>query len=190
MFVLPEIIETIGRNKKTFSIPTKLYEQSIITLFEEIDDDTSYAIITQLLYLDSLETTDDIKLYINSPGGSVTAGLAIIDTINTMKRKVQTIGIGSCASMAALLLLSGTGERKALKNTRVMLHSVSGGSIGNYHDIKINFIEGEYLQKKMMTLVSNSTNLSLEEVEKLTERDCYMSTDECIKNGIIDSVVP
>jgi ATP-dependent Clp protease protease subunit len=128
MHILPEIIEQTGRNKKTFSIPSKLFEENIVTLFDEVDDDLAYTIITQLLYLDTIDTTEPVKLYICSPGGSVTAGLAIIDVMNLMTRKVDTVGIGSVASMGAMLLCSGTGERKALENTRIMLHSVSSGS--------------------------------------------------------------
>lgn len=189
MHILPDIIEQVGRSKKTFSIPTKLYEKSIITLTDAIDDDLAYTIITQLLYLDSVETEEDIKLYINSPGGVVTAGLAIIDTMNAMRRKVQTIGMGSCASMGAMILLSGTGERKILKNTRVMLHSISGGFVGNFHDHKVNFKETEILQDLLMQMISDKTKMTTDEVKKNTERDMFMSATECKHFGLVDSIV-
>lgn len=187
--VMPDIIETVGRNKKVFSIPTKLFEKNIITLFDEINDDISYLIISQLIYLDTLNDDSDIKLYINSPGGSVTAGMAIIDTIDSMKRKVQTVGIGSCASMAAMLLLCGTGERKSLKNTRIMLHSVSSGTGGTVIDQKIQLDESLFLQDVMMKKISERSKLSLDEVIKMTERDKYLSAKEAKKLGLIDTIV-
>lgn len=186
---MPHVIEQVGRSKKEFDLVSKLYSNNNIMLFEEIDSDISFKIITQLLYLDSLDDTENIKLYIQTPGGSVTAGLAIIDTINSMSRKVDTIGIGEAASMGAMLLLMGTGERKALKNTRVMLHSVSGGFIGNYHDHKISFEEEQYLQKLLVKMISDKTGLTLNKVKKMTERDNFLSTKECIELNILDSEV-
>ena len=136
MNILPEIIETVGRSKKTFSIPSKLYnDNDIITLFGSIDEELSYTIITQLLYLDSLESKEPIKLYINSGGGQIYAGNAIHDCIQNMSRKVDTIGMGMVASMGAFLLCSGTGERKCLPNTRIMIHGASGGGYGNIKDM-------------------------------------------------------
>ena len=189
MVILPDIIEQTGRNKRNFSLPSKLFEHDIITLFGEIDEDMAYSIITQLLYLDTLDTHEPVKLYINSPGGSVTDGLAIIDVMNVMSRKVDTIGMGSCASMGSALLLSGTGIRRAVENTRIMLHSVSSGFAGNYHDHKIDFKETEYLQDKLMSMIAEKTGLPLPDVQKLTERDFFISVDKAISLGIIDSVV-
>ena len=189
MNTLPNIIEQVGRNKKIFSIPDKLFEKNIITLFDEIDDDIAYTIITQLLYLDSIKTDEPITMYINSPGGMVTSGLAIIDTMNSLKRKVQTIGMGSCASMGAIILLCGTGERKALKNTRIMLHSISGGSIGNYHDNTITFKEEEFLQQKLMAIIADKSKLDIQDIERMTERDKFMSASECCEFGFLDAVV-
>lgn len=189
MLIIPEIIETVGRNKKVFSISAKLYDQGIITLFDEIDDDTAYNIITQLLYLDTLDTDEHIKLYVNSPGGVVTSGLAIIDTIEAMSRKVDTIGMGSCASMGAMILLCGTGIRKSLKSNRIMLHSVSSGFHGNYHDHKVEFKETEFLQKKLMEMVASRTKMDLETVIKLTERDAYLSASEALDLGLIDEII-
>lgn len=189
MILLPDVIETVGRNKKIFSIPTKLYEKGIITLFDEVNDDSAYSIITQLLYLDTLDTADDIKLYINSPGGSVTAGLAIVDTIESIQRKVQTVGIGSCASMGQVILSCGTGERKALKNTRILCHSVSSSTGGTVIDQKIQLNESLILQDILMKKIAERSNLSLEKVIKMTERDYYMSAKQAKKIGLIDSIV-
>jgi len=186
---MPQIIEKVGRNKKAFDIVSKLYEQSAIMMFEEIDSSTSFKTITQLLYLDSIETDEPVKLYINSPGGKVTSGLAIIDTINVMSRKVDTVGIGECSSMAAVILLMGTGNRRALKNTRVMLHSVSSGFFGNYHDHVVDFKETEFLQNSLMKMISQKLNLPIEEVTEMTKRDAFFSAEECVKIGILDSII-
>jgi len=189
MFILPEIIETSGRNKKSFSIPTKLFEQDIITLFDEIDDDIAYAIISQLLYLDSIDTNDHVKLYINSPGGLVTSGLAIMDTIQAMRRKVDTIGIGQCASMGAILLITGTGTRKSLKNTSIMLHSISSGTAGTIHDQLVTLKEVERKQELMMKIIEESSNMSLDDAIKYTKRDMYLNPTEAIKFGLIDEII-
>ena len=189
MLTMPLIIETIGRNKKTFDIPTKLFEQNIITLFDDIDDDSAYSIITQLIYADTLKSKENIKLYVNSPGGSVTAGMAIIDTIESMGRKVDTVGIGQCASMGAMILLCGTGTRKSLKSNRIMLHSVSSGTGGTVHDQIIQLEETKFLQKELMQKIADRSNLTLEKVLELTARDYFISADEALTDGIIDEVV-
>lgn len=191
MILLPDIIETVGRNKKIFSIPTKLFEQNIITLFDDIDDDSAYSIITQLIYADTINTQEPINLYIKSDGGSVTAGLAILDTIESMQRKVNTVGIGQCASMGQVILSCGTGERKVLKNTRVMMHSVSSGTGGTVHDQIVQLEETKFLQERLMTIITNSTKgkLSLDEIKKMTQRDKFMSAEECVKYGLVDTIV-
>ena len=194
MMVMPSIIETIERTKKAWDIPTKLYnDESIITLFGEISEESSYLIITQLLYLDSIQKDIDkpIKLYINSPGGVVYYGMAIVDTMKVMKRKVDIICVGIAMSMGLYILCHGTGERKALPNSRIMGHSTSGGFEGNFHDHKIDFHESEYLQNKMMEHISETTNgkLSFKDVESLFERNKYMSPEECVEFGLIDSVI-
>ena len=191
MLTMPLIIETVGRNKKTFDIPTKLFEQNIITLFDDIDDDSAYSIITQLIYADTLKSKENIKLYINSGGGSVTAGMAIIDTIESMQRKVDTVGIGQCASMGQVILSCGTGERKLLKNTRVMMHSVSSGTGGTVHDQIVQLEETKFLQEKLMNIIANSTKgkLSLEKLKEMTQRDKFMSAEECVKYGLVDTIV-
>jgi ATP-dependent Clp protease protease subunit len=188
---MPHVIETIGRSKKTFTITDKLFEKDIITLFDDIDDDLAYTIITQLLYMDSLDSDEPIIMYINSPGGSVYAGLAIIDTMNLMRRKVTTIGMGICASMGASLLFAGTGARKALPNCRIMIHSVSSGSgRATVHDQIVDLEETKYLQEKLLRMISNySQVITFDEIEALTQRDKYLSPEETIKLGLIDSIV-
>jgi ATP-dependent Clp protease protease subunit len=188
---LPSIIENDGRGLRQFDLPSKLFEQNIITLFGEVRDETAYAIITQLLYLDSLDTEDDINFYINSPGGSVYAGLAIYDVMNNMKKKVNTVGMGMCASMGHFLLSSGTGERRCLPNARLMAHSVSSGTSGTYHDQKVDLRETEYLQNKLMSLLSDFTKgkLSKEDIENMTLRDNYHSPEEAIEYGFIDKII-
>jgi len=192
MNYLPNIIETVGRTKKIFSIPDKLYNESnIITLFGEINEDISYSVVSQLLYLDSKESNENVKLYINSPGGSVYEGLAIYDTMRNMNRKVDAICVGSAMSMGQFLLTGATGERKALPNARIMAHSVSSGVGGTIHDMKIDLKETEYLQNKLMRIISENSKgkLSIEELEKMTLRDKFLSPEECIELGLIDSVV-
>jgi ATP-dependent Clp protease protease subunit len=166
-------------------------DSSIITLFGEIDDDMSYTIITQLLYLDTLNDSENIKLYINSPGGSIYAGNAIHDTIRNMNRKVDTIGMGMVASMASILLCSGTGDRKALPNTRIMIHGASGGVVGNFKDIQISLKEIEYNENVLVDLQVKYSNgkLTKDELLHLTDRDYYMGPEDAIKIGLIDSIV-
>lgn len=191
MLVLPNIIEKTGRSTKLIDIPSKLYEDDIITLFGEVSEESSYLIITQLLYLDSLKTDDPVNLYINSPGGSVYAGLAIHDVIKNMRRKVNTICIGMAASMGAFLLFSGTGVRKSLPNSRIMIHSVSSGMGGTVHDMRIDLKETEYLQDKLMKMQVEYSKgkLYLEDMIQLTERDKYMTPEETLKLGLIDDII-
>ena len=190
MTIMPSIIETIGRTKKGWDIPTKLYNDSnIITLFGEISDETAYSTITQLLYLDTIKTDTPVKLYINSPGGSVYAGLAIHDTIKNMKRKVDTVVMGMAASMGAFLLFSGTGTRSSLKNARIMIHSVSSGTGGTVHDQIIDLEETKYLQDKLMHLQSDYSNITKDEMKELTLRDKYLSPEKSIELGLIDKII-
>lgn len=187
--MLPNIVEKIGRNTEIIDIPTKLFEKDIITLFGEIDEIVSYEIISQLLYLDTLDKDENIKLYINSNGGSVVDGLAIIDTMQFMNRKVNTIIVGQAASMGTMIALSGTGTRKSLKNSRIMLHSVSGGNFGNYHDLKISLQEIEYLQNKLMKMISEATKQDLKVIENLLSRDKWFSAQEAKEFKLIDEII-
>ena len=190
---MPQVIETVGRSKKGFDIPTKLYNDSdIITLFGVIDDDLAYTIITQLLYLDTLkDRKGNIKLYINSPGGGIYAGNAIHDTIRFMDRKVDTIAMGMAASMGAFLLCSGTGERQALPNTRIMIHGASGGTHGTIPDMDISMREIKYIENKLVELQVKYSNekITKAKLKRITNRDNYMSPEEAIKIGLIDSIV-
>jgi len=188
---LPSIIENDGRTLRQFDLPSKLFEQNIITLFGGVTDETAYAVISQMLYLDSLDNDDDINLYINSPGGSVYAGLAIIDIMNTLNKKVNTVCTGIAMSMGHAILSHGTGERRSLPNSRIMAHSVSSGTSGTYHDQLVDLKETEYLQDKMMTMLSETTKgkVSLEEMREMTLRDKFMSPEEALEYGFIDKII-
>lgn len=194
MYSTPYITKQIGRSTKLVDIPTEMLSQRIIYLGTEINDYVANSIIQQMMWLSTV-SNDDIDLYIQSPGGSVYAGLAISDCINILTKKgvkVNTIGTGLVASMGAYLLSSGTGKRKATKNCRIMLHSVSSGvGYSTYHDQKVNFKETEYLQQQLMIDIVNSSKgkLTLEVLNIKCERDWYINTDDAIKYGIIDEKI-
>jgi ATP-dependent Clp protease, protease subunit len=184
----PSIIETTGRSSRAFDLPTKLLQDRIIYLCDEVNEDSANSIIMQLLWLNADDPESDIDLYINSPGGSVYDGLAIKDVIDNLKCKVNTIGLGFCASMGAFLLSAGTGKRKATKNCRIMIHSVSSGTRGTIHDMEIDYEETKYLQDKLMRYMTDYTNgkSDLETLKEKSKRDYYMSPDEAIELGLID----
>lgn len=188
---LPSIIETDGRGLRSFDLPSKLFEQSIITLFGDVTDDSANAVIMQLIYLDSLDNEDEINLYINSPGGSVYAGLAIHDVIRNMRKKVNTVCVGSAMSMGAFLLICGTGERKSLPNSRIMIHSVSGYSSGTFHDQLIDLKETEYLQNRLLQLMVEYSNgkITKDAIDTLTQRDKFLSPQEAYDLGFIDKII-
>ena len=191
MYQIPYITKTIGRSVKLVDIPTEMLSQRIIYLGTEIDDFVANSIIQQMMWLATVND-DRIDLYIQSPGGSVYAGRAISDCIDSLNKngvKVNTIGTGLVASMGAYLLAAGTGTRQATKNCRIMLHSVSSGvGYSTYHDQKVNFKETEYLQQQLMIDIVNSSKgkLTLEVLNIKCERDWYINTDDAIKYGIID----
>lgn len=192
---LPSIIEREGRSHKAFDLPTKLLDDRIIYMGVEFDEYSSTAVIMQLMWLASDKPGEDIYLYINSPGGSVYDGLAIKDVMDriliTHNCKVNIIAVGCIASMGAYLTSAATGTRKATKNCRIMIHSVSSGAAGTYHDMKISMKETEYLQQKLMIHIANNSKgkSSLEDIEKMCERDYWMDPDEAIKIGLIDGVL-
>jgi len=188
---LPNIIEKTGRSSKAFDLPTKLLEDRIVYLFGEVNEMSANVVIMQLLWLQSDDPTADINLYINSPGGSVSQGLAIFDVIKRISCKVNTICVGQACSMGAFLLSAGTGVRKASQNSRIMMHSVGGGYGGQYHDMKVDFKELEYFQNKMIDYISSFTNgkLSVDELKEKTERDYYISPEEAIEMGLIDEIL-
>ena len=187
----PYITKQIGRSTKLIDIPTEMLSQRIIFLGTEVNDYVANSLIQQMMWLATV-SSEDIDLYIQSPGGSVYAGLGIADCINLLDKqgiKVNTIGTGMVASMGAYLLSAGTGTRKATKNCRIMVHSVSSGTGYNtVHDQRVHIKETEFLQKQLMIdIVNNSKGkLTIEELNTKSERDWYMSPDEAIQFGIID----
>lgn len=190
MIGTPYVIEKVGRNTKLIDIPTKLLDSRKIILEGDIDEDSTNSVIQQLLWLDST-SNEDIDLYIKSPGGSVTDGLAVKDVIDHISCKVNTIGMGCCASMGAYLLSCGTGKRRALKNCRYMIHSVSSGTMGTIHDMKISMKETQYLQDLMMEHLAGFSKgkISKEELEDKCQRDVFMSPEEAIKIGLLDEII-
>lgn len=190
MIGTPYVIEKVGRNTKLIDIPTKLLDSRKIMLEGDVDEYSVNSIIQQLLWLNSI-SNDDIDLYIKSPGGSVTDGLALKDVIDNISCKVNTIGMGCCASMGAYLLSCGTGTRRGTKNLRYMIHAVSSGTVGTVHDMKVSMKETQFLQDLLMKHLAEFTKgkSTLEEIEKKCERDCFMSTEEAIEMGLLDEVI-
>lgn len=189
MLVIPNIIEKNYNGEKIFDIYTKLLESRIIFINGEIDDNTTSLVVSQLLYLDSI-SNEDIYLYINSPGGSVTSGLAIYDTINYIKSDVSTVGIGLCASMGAFLLASGTkGKRLILPNTEVMIHQVLGGAKGMASDVKIHAERIIATKNKLNSILAYKTGKSISKINKDTDRDYYMNAKDALSYGIVDKII-
>ena len=193
MYHTPYITKQIGRSTKLIDIPTEMLSQRIIYLGTEINDYVANSIIQQMMWLSTV-SEDDIDLYIQSPGGSVYAGYSIKDCMDILAKKgikVNTIGTGLVASMGAYLLSAGTGKRKATKNCRIMLHSVSSGTRGTIHDMAVDFEESKFLNDSLMVDISNFTKSksTVEDIRKKCERDCYMSAEEAIKIGLIDEKI-
>lgn len=190
MYLTPVVIEQTSRGERSYDIYSRLLEDRIILVFGEVTDALSASVIAQILYLTSKDKDKDIYLYINSPGGSVSAGLAIYDTINYIPSPVMTIGMGMCASMGAFLLSSGTrGKRFALPNTKIMIHQPAGGAKGQATDIMIVAEEILKTKKKLNEILSTNTNQPLSKIIKDAERDYYMSADEAKAYGLIDEVI-
>ena len=188
MFI-PTILEKSSNREYAYDLYSRLLKDRIIFLTGEINDNLSSIIIAELLYLDSLNH-DDICLYINSPGGSITAGMSIYDTMNYIKSDVRTIAIGISASMAAFLLSSGTqGKRSALPNAEVMIHQPLGGASGQATDIKIAAERIIALKKKLNNILAQNTNQKLSTIEKDTERDNFMDAPSALKYGLIDEII-
>lgn len=188
MNLTPIVIEQNGRGERSYDIYSRLLQDRIIILFGEITDATSASIISQLLFLSSTDDKKDIYIYINSPGGSVTAGLSIYDTMKYIKPRVVTIGMGLCASMGAFLLSSGD-KRYALENTKVMIHQPLGGAKGQATDIMIIAEEIISIKKKLNEILSNNTKQPLSRIEQDTERDFYMDSQKALEYGIIDEII-
>lgn len=186
----PYIIERSSRGERTYDIFSRLLMDRIVFLGTPINDDVANIIIAQLLFLDADNPERDIHLYINSPGGSVSAGLAIYDTMQFLKSPVNTICMGLAASMGAFLLASGrAGKRAALPHSRIMIHQPSGGYQGTAADIEIQAKEILYLRAKMNELMARHTNRPLELIERDVDRDRFMSADEAKEYGIVDNIV-
>ena len=188
MFI-PTIQESTANGEKVYDIYSKLLENRIIFISGEINDTLSNLVISELLYLDSINH-NDINIYINSPGGSVTSGLAIIDTINFIKSDVRTTVVGMAASMASLILASGTkNKRFSLKNSEVMIHQPIGNTSGQATDIEIHAKRIINKKKMLNKMLASLTNQSLETIEHDTERDKYLSSKEALDYGIIDKII-
>lgn len=189
MNLIPTVIEKSNHGERVYDIYSRLLKDRIIILSDEINDNNANSIVAQLLYLDSLNH-DDIHLYINSPGGSITAGMAIYDTMNVIESDVSTICIGMAASMAAFLLSSGTkGKRFGLPNSEVMIHQPLGGAQGQATEIKIAAERILKLKDKLNNILSKNTGQKLEIIEQDTERDNFMTAKEAKNYGIIDDIL-
>lgn len=189
--IYPIVHEEDGGVEKSYNIFARLLKDRIIFLMGEVNDEMANTIIAQLLYLNAQDKNKDITMYINSPGGSVTAGLGIYDTIRHIECKVSTVCIGQAASMGAFLLAAGEkGMRKSLKNSRIMIHQVLGGiSYSQASDVKIRAEEMLRLKNILNEELANNTGRTLEEVEKATDRDNFMSPEQALAFGIIDEVI-
>lgn len=186
---IPFIVDVDSKKETVYDIYSKLLKERIIFIEGEINDEKANLVVSELLYLDSI-SNDDINIYINSPGGSITAGMAIYDTMNYIESDCVTIGIGLCASMAAFLLSSGTrGKRCSLNNTEIMIHEPLGGVNGQATEIKIVAERILKIKKKLNVILSRNTKKSLSKIEKDVERDYYMDSDEALKYGIIDKII-
>lgn len=187
--LIPMVVEQTNRGERSYDIYSRLLEDRIIFLNGEINDQTANLIIAQLIYLEGKDPDKDIMMYINSPGGSVVAGMAIYDTMNYIKCDVCTVCVGLAASMAAILLSSGTkGKRYVLPNSEVMIHQPLGGFQGQASDIKIHAEHMMRTKKLINKILSQNTGVSIETIEKDTDRDNYMTAEEAKKYGLIDKI--
>ncbi len=187
--LIPYIVEQTSRGERSYDIYSRLLEDRIIFLSGEIDDAVANTVVAQLIYLEAKDPSKDISLYINSPGGSVSAGLAIYDTMNYVKCDVSTICIGMAASMGAFLLSSGQkGKRFALPNSEIMIHQPLGGAQGQASDIKIAAEHILKTKRKLNQILAHNSGKPVEQVERDTDRDNYLSAQEALEYGIIDKV--
>ena len=190
MPLVPYVIEQTGRGERSYDIYSRLLKDRIIFLGEEVTDDSANLIVAQLLFLESEDPSKDIHLYINSPGGSVTAGMATYDTMQYIKCDVSTICVGLAASMGAFLLAGGTkGKRMALPNAEIMIHQPSGGAQGQATEIQIVADQIIRIKKRMNQILSENTGQPLEKITLDTERDNYMTAEEACAYGLVDSVI-
>ena len=190
MSLVPYVLEQTSRGERTYDIFSRLLKDRIIFLGEEVNDTTASLVVAQLLFLAAEDPDKDINLYINSPGGSVTAGMAIYDTMQYIKPDVSTICIGMAASMGAFLLSGGAkGKRYALPNSEIMIHQPSGGARGQATEIRTVAENILKTKEKLNKILASNTGKSLEEIERDTERDNYMSAEEAKEYGLIDAVI-
>ncbi len=189
-YLVPTVIEKTYEGERAFDIYSRLLNERIIFLGDEVNEATASIVVAQLLHLAYEDSKKDIKLYINSPGGSVYDGMAIYDTIQYITPDVQTIGIGLQASMGAFLLSSGTkGKRFALPNSRIMIHQPSSGTQGKITDQEITLKEGIYLKQRLNEILAKNTGQKLSKIEKDADRDFWMSSEEAKEYGLIDEVI-
>ena len=190
MNLIPTVIEKSNFGERAYDIYSRLLKERIIFLGSPIDDVVANTVIAQLLFLDSQDTSKDIKLYINTPGGSVSAGMAIYDTMQFVKSDVQTICVGLAASMGATLLASGAkGKRFALTNAELMIHQIMGGTEGQATDIKIRAEHIMKLKDRLNAILAKHTGQSIKKIEKDTDRDFFMSAEEAVEYGLIDKII-
>ena len=190
MPLIPYVVEQTSRGERSYDIFSRLLNDRIIFLSEEVNDATASLIVAQMLYLEAQDPDKDIQFYINSPGGSVTAGMAIYDTMQYIKCDVATITIGMAASMGAFLLSAGTkGKRMALPNAEIMIHQPSAGTQGQITDMAIHLKRLQTIKERMNKIMADNTGRSVEEVTAACERDNFMSAEEALAFGLIDKVI-
>ena len=190
MALVPYVVEQTNRGERSYDIFSRLLNDRIIMLCDEVNDTTASLVVAQLLYLEGQDSEKEISLYINSPGGSVTAGLAIYDTIKYIKCDVSTICMGMAASMGAFLLSAGTkGKRLALPNSTIMIHQPSGGAQGQATDMRIHTEWILDVKKKLNQMLAEATGQPLEVIERDTERDNFMTAQQALEYGLIDKII-
>jgi len=190
MSFIPYVVEQTSRGERSYDIFSRLLNDRIIFLSEEVNDTTASLIVAQMLYLEAQDPDKDIQFYINSPGGSVTAGMAIYDTMQYIKCDVATICVGMAASMGAFLLSAGTkGKRMALPNAEIMIHQPSAGTQGQITDMAIHMKRLETIKARMNRILASNTDKSVEEVTAACERDNFMTSEEALAFGLIDRVI-
>jgi ATP-dependent Clp protease protease subunit len=188
--LVPMVIETSGRGERAYDIYSRLLKERVVFLVGEVNDHTANLVIAQMLFLESENPDKDISLYINSPGGSVSSGLAIFDTMNFIKPDISTLCMGLAASMGAFLLAAGAkGKRFALPNSRIMIHQPLGGARGQASDIEIQAREILYLREQLNKILAERTGQTIETISKDTDRDNFMSGDQAAQYGLIDKVI-
>ena len=188
--LVPMVVETSGRGERAYDIYSRLLKERVVFMVGPVTDDTANLVVAQLLFLESENPDKDISLYINSPGGSITAGMSIYDTMQFIKPDVSTLCIGQACSMGAFLLSAGAkGKRYALPNSRVMIHQPLGGFQGQASDIEIHAKEILYLKEKLNRMLADQTGRPLEQIERDTDRDNFMSADAAREYGLIDQVL-